>query len=159
MRARVHIRYTGYLVVNLQSIETKIRAFLECRDGGMLSFPKPGEILTRRTWLTKSAYFGPLVKEFNESLNTDEERQLYSLDLQIVEIRNSFAHGRLFTDGEKFPARLWRFGKKPDPDGNLTVEFSELLTPEWLLKNHNFVVREENKVLRCFKSRGYKGLR
>jgi hypothetical protein len=60
------------------------------------------------------------------------------------------AHGRLFTDAERFPARLWRFGRKPDDDGSLPVEFSELLTPEWLIKNHNFVVREDDKVCKRF---------
>ncbi|WP_213775703.1 hypothetical protein [Bradyrhizobium sp. dw_78] len=158
MRVKIHTRYTGYLVLNLQSIETKIRAFLECRDGGALSFPKPGDTVTKETWLTKYYFFGPLVDEFNGSL-TDRERERYALDTRIVEIRNSFAHGRLFTDSERFPARLWRFGRKPDEDGNLAVEFSELLTPEWLLKNHNFIAREDDKVLSCFKARKYRGLR
>jgi hypothetical protein len=108
--------------------------------------------------LTKYVFFGPLVDEFNKSLQTDEERRLYTLDRRVVEIRNAFAHGRLFTDTERFPTRLWRFGRKRDEDGNLEVEFSELLSPEWLLKNHNFVAREDQKVLRCFKARKYKGL-
>lgn len=159
MRVKIHTRYTGYLVLNLQALETKIRAFLVCRDGGKLEFPRPGDGSADETWLTKFFYFGPLVDEFNGSLQTDEERERYTLDTTIVDIRNSFAHGRLFTDFERFPARLWRFARKRNPEGKLDVEFSQLLTPEWLLKNHNFVMKENAKVERCFKTRGYKGLR
>lgn len=53
MRVKVHIRYTGYLVMNLQALETAIRAFLECRDGRQLTFPRPGETETEGTWFTK----------------------------------------------------------------------------------------------------------
>lgn len=159
MRVKIHTRYTGYLVLNLQALETTIRAFLECRDGGTLEFPKPGDASTDETWLTRYCYFGPLVDEFNSSLRSEEERQLYTLNTDIVNIRNAFAHGRLFTDFERFPARLWMFGRKKNGEGKLDVEFSQLLTPEWLLKNHNFVVSESAKVRRCFKKRAYKGLR
>ena len=50
MRVKVHTRFTGYLVLNLQSLETKIRALLECRYGRALRFPKPGETVARETW-------------------------------------------------------------------------------------------------------------
>lgn len=65
MRVKVHTRYTGYFVMNLQAIEMAIRAFLECCDGHALSFPKPGDPEVDETWLTKYVYFGPLVTEFN----------------------------------------------------------------------------------------------
>jgi len=158
VRVKVHIRYTGYLVMNLQALETAIRAFLECRDGRPLTFPRPGETETEETWLTKYVYFGPLVQEFNKSLKTAEERARYTLDLDVVSIRNAFAHGRLFSDFERLPARLWKFGDK-NSRGKIDVDFSQLLTPEWLLKNHNFIVREKQKVHSCFDSRKYKGLR
>jgi hypothetical protein len=158
MRVKIHTRYTGYFVMNLQAIETAIRAFLECRDERALNFPKPGETEVDETWLTKFFYFGPLVKEYNNSLNTAFEREHCALDDRIVDLRNAFAHGRLFTDFERFPARLWKFGTR-NSNGRIPIEFSELLTPEWLLKNHNFVAREYDKVLRCFKHRKYKGLR
>ncbi|MFT4120560.1 hypothetical protein [Bradyrhizobium sp.] len=144
--------------MNLQAIETAIRAFLQCRDGQDLVFPRPGEAEVDETWLTKFAYFGPLVSEFNDSLDAGFEQENFTLDKKIVDLRNAFAHGRLFTDFEKFPARLWKFGTK-NSNGKILVEFSELLTPEWLLKNHNFAAREYGKVLRCFKRRKYKGLR
>jgi hypothetical protein len=129
---------------------------LECRDGRAISFPRPGETEVNETWLTKYVYFGPLVTEFNKSLNTDYERENYSLDKKVIDLRNAFAHGRLFTDFEKFPARLWKFGEK-NGAGKIPVEFSELLTPEWLLKNHNFTAREYGKVMRCFKKTKVQG--
>ena len=158
MRVKVHTRYTGYFVMNLQAIETAIRAFLECRDGNAIKFPRPGETEVDETWLTKYIYFGPLVKEFNKSLNTDFEKLHFTLDDKIIDLRNAFAHGRLFTDFERFPARLWKFGNK-NGNGKIDVEFCELLSPEWLLKNHNFAAREYGKVISCFKKRNYKGLR
>src|SRR3954449_3803381 len=40
MRVKTHTRYTGIMVVNFQAIETAIRAFLECQEGGPISFPR-----------------------------------------------------------------------------------------------------------------------
>ena len=115
-------------------------------------------VVTILAGLRQYVYFGPLVQEFNGSLINDRERERYTLDLGVIEIRNAFAHGRLFSDFERLPARLWKFGNK-NARGKIDVDFSQLLTPEWLLKNHNFVVREKQKVHSCFNARKYKGLR
>ena len=66
------------------------------------------------------------------------------------------AHGRLVTQVQAFPARLWKFEKPKG--GEVKVEFSELLTSEWLLATSNKIDAERAKVLNCFKARGYVGL-
>jgi hypothetical protein len=72
--------------MNLQALETAIRAFLECRDGRPLTFPRPGDKETEETWLTKYVYFGPLVKELNNSLITNTERDLYNLETYCIRL-------------------------------------------------------------------------
>jgi len=160
MRVKTHTRYTGIMVLNFQAIETAIRAFLECQEGRRITFPlyKPDIKTAPLTRMTDYEYFGPLVAEFNSSLRTEDEKKRFTLDTSIVDVRNALAHGRLFTEETHFPARLWKFGR-PDGDGNATVEFCQLLTPEWLLKTHNNIARQYAKVLSCFSARKYKGLR
>jgi hypothetical protein len=61
--------------------------------------------------------------------------------------------GRLLTDNE-FPARLWKFGLARD--GRVPVEFCEELTVEWLKEKSNWIDRQRQKVVDCFKARGYR---
>lgn len=74
----------------------------------------------------------------------------------MVRIRDAFAHGRLLTSTE-IPARLWKFGQAKQR--KVKVEFSEELTPEWLKKTYLMIDGERQKVIDCFKARGYQGLR
>jgi hypothetical protein len=44
--------------------------------------------------ISRRAYFGPLVHKYNGQLSEDEQ-SLYSVDMNIVDIRNAIAHGRV----------------------------------------------------------------
>ena len=112
MRVKVHIRYTGYLVMNLQALETAIRAFLECRDGRPLTFPRPGETETEETWLTRYVYFGPLVQEFNKSLISESERESYTLNLGVIESGMHSPTGSHWTLGENSVTRRVNLGSR-----------------------------------------------
>ena len=75
-----HALGVGRLMGNLQSLEATIRIFLARSD------PSINSIISGPT-------LGPLIDEYNRQLAGDE---LYSIDQQVVTIRNALAHGLVF---------------------------------------------------------------
>jgi hypothetical protein len=51
---------------------------------------------------------------------------------------------------------LWKFGRVKD--GKVQVDFSELLSAEWLKEKWLMIDAQKQKVIDCSKARGYKGL-
>jgi hypothetical protein len=95
-----------------------------------------------------------LVRNYNGELTKAEDK--FTVDREVVRIRNAFAHGRLLTTTE-LPARLWNFNGPTN--GHVTIEFSEELTVEWMKKTALMIEGEKNKIVACFNARGYQGLR
>jgi hypothetical protein len=120
-----------------------------------VQFPKPGERDTVESDLTSWTFLGKLIKRFNSSLGPDEQQ--YKVDVQVLVIRDAFAHGRLMTTEEKLPFTLWLFGKPYDR--RVPVEFQQELTLEWLTKTRDMILAQKQKVIDCFNARGYQGLR
>jgi hypothetical protein len=56
------------------------------------------------------------------------------------------------------PFELWKFGRA-NSDGKMPVEFSEVLTAEWLKEKWLLIDAECKKVVECSKARGYKRLK
>jgi hypothetical protein len=106
--------------------------------------------------LTSYEFLDELVDSFNQAL-TDKEKQ-FAVDREVVTIRNAFAHGRLLTDtsAQEPPYRLWKFGGAKN--GRVPIEFCELLTLDWLTSKSSMIEKQKEKVVNCFKGRGYKGL-
>jgi hypothetical protein len=73
----------------------------------------------------------------------------------VLHIRDAFAHGRLVTTSE-LPARLWKFGDSKK--GRVNIDFSEELTVDWMKNAAGQIDAEKQKVVGCFKARGYQGL-
>ena len=127
MKPEEHTQGVGAIVTNLQALETVLRYFLLRRKKQEPHFPKPGDRITKKTYLTRSIVLQNLIRNYNGVL--DEGESKYAVDKDMVRIRNAFAHGRLLTSTE-IPARLWNFiGSKK---GHMEIEFSEELTAEWL---------------------------
>jgi hypothetical protein len=116
-------------------------------------FPKVGDADASVTYLTKYAFLGQLVDEYNRSLEEPERK--FEVDRKVIDVRDAIAHGRLLT-GNELPYRLWRFGRPKN--GRVQVEFSEELTLEWLRSKSDMIYSQKQKVLDCFNARGYKGL-
>jgi hypothetical protein len=148
-----HTHQVGCIVTNLQALETVLRYFLLRLHKQEVQFPKVGDADASVTYLTKYAFLGQLVDEYNRSLE-ESERQ-FEVDTKVIDVRNAIAHGRLLTSKE-LPYRLWRFGRPKK--GRVQVEFSEELTLEWLQSKSDMIYSQKQKVLDCFNARGYKGL-
>ena len=74
-----HCIGVGRLWAKLQSLELTLRFFL--------TQPNQSE-----SHITKRAYFSTLVDKYNGLLSTTEQ-SLYSVDTDVVKIRNAIAHG------------------------------------------------------------------
>jgi len=150
-----HVRCVGSIVTNLQALETSLRFFLGHHYGQHLEFPKPGEMTARQNYLTSFASLGELIEGFNKSLKPDEANS--EIGFEAVRVRDALAHGRLFVpDPPTWPATLWKFGKIKD--GKMPVEFCEKLTVEWMTDQYVKIQKQQQIVVDCSKSRGYKGL-
>lgn len=141
-------------MTNLQALETVLRYFLLKLRGQKAEFPEAGDKLAKKTYLTRSLSLDKLIRNYNSNLSKTESK--FAVNKEVVTIRNAFAHGRLLTVGE-LPGRLWNFSGSEH--GHVAVEFSEELTVEWMKKTAAMIEAEKNKVLDCFKTRGYQGLR
>jgi hypothetical protein len=136
-----HPLNVGKLVVNLQSLEFALRAFLY--------------EITKRTRQNASSYEelkldklkeGDIV-EGNAFTNYDDLRTLiikynnnpkissagFTINETIVDIRDAIAHGRVFGITPKPPMTLLKFSKPfgEPPNKQVEVKFSVLLTREW----------------------------
>ena len=123
--------------------------------GEKMQFPSLGDTEAIENYLTNYLTLGNLVRKFNNKLE-GIEKEKFAVDCTVVDFRDSFAHGRLVTASE-FPATLWKFGVAKD--GRVPVEFCRELTVEWLKEKSNWIEREKQKVVDCFKARHYQGLR
>ena len=154
LKAEEHTQGVGAIVTNLQALETVLRYFLLRRHKQEVQFPRIGDQEANKTYLTRWIALDELIKNYNRAL--DETEKEFKVDREVVRIRDAFAHGRLLTSTE-IPARLWKFGQSKK--GRVKVEFCEELTAEWLKSTWLMIDRERQKVVDCFKARGYQGLR
>jgi hypothetical protein len=51
---------------------------------------------------------------------------------------------------------LWKFGRAKN--GRVLIEFCEELTLDWLKSKSGMIEKQKEKVVNCFKGRGYRGL-
>ena len=155
MKAEEHTQGVGAIITNLQALETVLRYFLARRHEQDIQFPKEGDEDAAENYLTRWVFLSKLIKNYNGALKPEEAKFKVEGD-EVVRIRDAFAHGRLLTNTE-IPARLWKFGQAKQ--GKVKVEFSEELTSEWLKNTYLMIDGERQKVVDCFKARGYQGLR
>ena len=118
--------------------------------------PKTGDLEVDENYLTNFRAFGPLIDRYNATL-TVEERTQYAVNTSHVRIRDAFAHGRLLSTGDVFPATLYKFG--PARNGKVPVEFSEVLTKDWMDKTRAALREDHRRVAQCFNARDFNGAR
>jgi hypothetical protein len=155
MKPEDHTKWVGAILTNLQALETVLRFFLLTVNGQAKEFPKPGAKDTVINYLTDYRSLGNLMMLYNEKLNEKETE--YAVDIEsVVLIRDAFAHGRLVTVSD-LPATLWKFGQPTN--GRVPIEFSQVLTLNWLTEKSKFIDDQREKVVACYKARGLGGLR
>lgn len=154
MKAEEHTQGVGAIITNLQALETVLRYFLLRLRKQEDQFPKPGDLETKKNYLTRSISLHNLIRNYNGALDAAEHK--FAVNKDVIRIRNAFAHGRLLTSTE-IPARLWNFTRSKN--GRMKIEFSEELSAEWLKSTWLSIDGERQKVVDCFKARRYEGLR
>lgn len=153
MKPEEHTQWVGAIATNLLALETCLRYFLLKLHKQDPQFPKPGDRDAKKTYMTRQLSLGKIIKNYNQALRKDETK--FKIGPEPLLIRDAIAHGRLLTTSE-LPVRLWKFsgGKK----GRVNIDVSEELTVEWMKGKAAMIEHEKNKVVECFKARGYAGL-
>lgn len=156
MDHKIHIAGVGSIVTNLQALETVLRSFLVERYDQCAVFPNMGDTAACRNYLTAYDSLGSLIGEYHGLLEKHEEK--FSINPIVVLVRDALAHGRLISRGTdpSPPFELWKFGKVKD--GKVQVDFSQILSEEWLNATRVLIDLERQKIIDCAKARGYKRL-
>jgi hypothetical protein len=132
----------------LQALETVLHYFSIGAKANEVQFPKVGDPDAPESALTNFTFLGALIEQGEEALKVDRK---------VVDIRDAIAHGRLLGSEQRLSYCLWKFGY---PKGERApVEFCQELTVEWLTATRNMIDQKKQKVVDCFKARGYEGLR
>jgi hypothetical protein len=153
MSEQDHIQGVGAIITNFLALETVIRLFLANLHGQKPKLPGPGDQLAEENYLTNFRSLGGLIDEYNDGLS-DQESEL-KVDRILVDIRNAFAHGRLLSVGDVYPATLYKFGIAKD--GSVPIECQLVLSSEWFAHMKLRIRGEQDKVIKCFKARGFRG--
>ena len=141
MDANDHVMGLGRLMGYLQSLEATIRIFL--------------------TWTGSENYmisrdtFGQLIEKYNKQLASDEP---YSIDQQVVDIRNALAHGLVFAPSNTSPLILnMRLPLTLTKSLPLTLFHngqSYVMTVDWFQNQQALAQAQINLILACAKKRG-----
>lgn len=131
MDDRMHTRSLGTLVNNIQALEFSLRSCLfkdEITKGiskqlNTLELVK-GEIVPNNA-LTNWDTLRDLIQKYNELPISKD----LTIDENLVDIRDTIAHGRVFSSAPNGINQLLRF-QKPNNNG-VEVEFSVAMTEEW----------------------------
>jgi hypothetical protein len=155
LRVEDHLRLTGTINLNLQALEFTLRLFLLKAHKQLLDWPKPTDTIVSENYFTNYLSLDPVIDHYHDALTADEKKT-FMVDKNVVTVRDTFAHGRLYNPTEGFPASLWKFGRAKDgrvPASNVR------LTKDWLVKTSNNIDAQRRRVFECFSARGYEGLR
>jgi len=135
MEQQQHPLNLGKLLVNFQSLELILRAFLfkiEEISGSPLAKLINFNELREGEEVPENAFTNyDTLKELIEKYNNNPTILAAGLriDKTLVDIRDAIAHGRVSSSTPSSPCRLLKFSR---PANNRTkVTFSILLTPEW----------------------------
>ena len=135
MEEKQHPLNLGKLLVNFQSLEFALRAFLlktEEMAGSPFTKFKDLHELSEGDEVPENAFTNydnlrRLIEKYND--NPKIRAAGLCIDKKLVDIRDAIAHGRVSALTPSPPFRLLKFGK---PKNNRTkVKFSILLTQEW----------------------------
>ena len=143
MNADDHTLGLGRLMGNLQSLEATIRIFLTWTD------PSKNYIISRDT-------FGPLVQKYNDQLANNEP---YSIDQQVVTIRNALAHGLVFAPSNMSPPLILNMSLPLNLNMSLPLtlfhdDLSYEMTVGWFQDQQTLVQDQINHVVACAQKRG-----
>lgn len=137
-----HVNFLGKLIANLNSLEFRLRAFLqELHTARPLGLPNGTDIYTLplgtelpESEITSYDSLGELIEKFN---GIARQKGFLEIDKRIVEIRDAFAHGRVSSPTISDHLRLIKFSKPQN--GKIKITFNEELNEKWFKKNIKLV--------------------
>lgn len=151
MTFQEHCYGIGVIVSHLQTLEFFLRVFLCEADGERVEFPESGQRSIALTKLTNYDSLREVVSRYNARLDAAEQK--FSVDPQIVKIRDAIAHGRLLSE-TVVPMTLFKFGK-PNNCGIVPIEDEFVLNGEWFAQSRALTRDHLDKVFKCSVARGY----
>lgn len=151
-----HALRLGWLVGNLQSIETLLRFYLlkvETPDasGPLEKIPGEGEYLPASS-ISDYRQLSALISAYNKTVGKESGLRL---DPEIVRLRDAIAHGRT-TKPSGYPNMfLFKFESDKGKTGRHLVSFSVEMTPQWFRDRNEFLLGEIEKVRTAVRSLGW----
>jgi len=153
MTLEEHTLGLGKVIVNLHSLEFKLRAFLWKREGHsswkFLSALREGDTAPENAF-TNYDTLNELIEKYNAEAG--ESFPELCVDPRIVDLRDAIAHGRLGSDVPQPPLRLLKFSKPAG--GNVKVTNSILVDDQWLSAQTTRVRLEIEKVAKALENIG-----
>lgn len=133
-----HALNLGWLLSNLQSLEFSLRFYLQKHVStkplghayGESYYDKPIGAEVDENEITNYDTLGILMNKFNNAMRLEGRAEL---DLSLVDLRDSLAHGRIASMEEENQYRLIKYSKPVN--GKAKILFNEKLTEEWFKKN------------------------
>jgi hypothetical protein len=149
-----HITLMGKLVVNLQSLEFALRAFLyghetnwkKAQGSAFLEDIKQGSSVPENAF-TNYDTLGKLIEKYN-GIVPDKDAGL-ALDKDVTHIRDALAHGRIASNAPSLevPSKLVKYDKPQN--GNVRVTDCHMLTEKWFHQNINHVSENIEKIVKA----------
>lgn len=137
-----HAFYLGKLLVNFQSLEFALRAYLqdqpdarpfELPDGTDIYLCPVGAELPENEF-TSYDTLGQLIKKYNDKIRA---RGGAPIDDTLVELRDALAHGRVAAKGDIDNDHLLKFSKPRE--GKVQVTFNQEMSVEWFKEQYKRV--------------------
>lgn len=137
MDNHAHALHLGGLVGNLQTLEMMIRLALSQQEGSSAKGTfgddfRDAPIGTRIPLSDMSNYASlrQLIEEFNEKLSPAAP-----IDLNLVNLRDALAHGRVSAGPRDNEYRIVKFSKPSKGDDSVTVDYSDVMSEAWFVDN------------------------
>ena len=137
-----HAKNIGSLIANLNSLEFRLRAFLqELPTAKPFGLPKGKDIYSLpvgtelpENEITNYDTLEKLIEKFNAFAN---QKGFHEIDKRIIAIRNALAHGRVSSPTISDNLRLIKFSR-PEK-GKVKISFNEILDRNWFKDNNKLV--------------------
>ncbi len=140
MKDEEHPLNLGKLLVNFQSLEFALRAFLVNDEIALgvvsaqdinLAEMNEGDVVPKNAF-TNYDTLDKLIGKYNK--NSKVISLGLTIDKTLVEVRDAIAHGRVAGPTPAPPFKLLKFDKPRN--SQVTVKYSVLLTKEWFSEQH-----------------------
>ena len=144
----------GRLVVNLQSLEFALRAFLYGHETNWEKAEGPAflEDIEQGSSVPDNAFTNydtlpELIAKYNAIVQTEDAG--LALDEDLKRIRDALAHGRIASKSPspEVPSKLVKYDRPRN--GNVRVTDCYMLTEEWFHHNINHVLENIEKIVKA----------